>query len=276
MKKILLIVGVLLLIGATALYFFTDVPEKVKLDTKSKADLKEEGYNAISEEFLNAAIKGVDTQKHLELISAVSEDELDQQLNSDAQHKAFWINVYNAYILVLLKKNPDLYKDRSAFFEAEQVYVAGNQVSVEEIEHGIPRRSKTKWSLGYISNLFPSDFVKKFRVDDLDYRIHFALNCGAKSCPPVAVYDPDKIDSQLDEVSQLYLSKECKYNEAEDTIGVPAIMSWFRADFDGKNGILDILRHYNIIPESADSEVEFNDYDWTLDLDNNVTMASNK
>ena len=35
-------------------------------------------------------------------------------------------------------------------------------------------------------------------VDVIDFRIHFALNCGAKSCPPIAFYSYDKINDQLD------------------------------------------------------------------------------
>jgi Protein of unknown function, DUF547 len=32
----------------------------------------------------------------------------------------------------------------------------------------------------------------------MDKRIHFALVCGAKSCPPIRVYTPDELDEGLD------------------------------------------------------------------------------
>ena len=35
-------------------------------------------------------------------------------------------------------------------------------------------------------------------VSPLDPRIHFALVCGAKSCPPVRVFTPENLDAGLD------------------------------------------------------------------------------
>ncbi len=32
----------------------------------------------------------------------------------------------------------------------------------------------------------------------MDKRIHFALVCGAKSCPPIRVYTPEELDEGLD------------------------------------------------------------------------------
>ncbi len=35
-------------------------------------------------------------------------------------------------------------------------------------------------------------------VQPMDKRIHFALVCGAKSCPPIRVYTPEELDEGLD------------------------------------------------------------------------------
>lgn len=34
-------------------------------------------------------------------------------------------------------------------------------------------------------------------VSPVDPRIHFALVCGAKSCPPIKLYTPDNLDEGL-------------------------------------------------------------------------------
>ena len=34
-------------------------------------------------------------------------------------------------------------------------------------------------------------------VKDMDKRIHFALNCGAKSCPPIKLFSPDTLEEGL-------------------------------------------------------------------------------
>ena len=105
---------------------------------------------------------------------------------------------------------------------------------MDDIEHGILRRSKVKWSFGYFNKLFPSAFEKKHRVDTLDYRIHFSLNCGATSCPPIAFYKPEQLDKQLEVATKVYLSGEAAYNEADNTVALPALMGWFRGVFGGK------------------------------------------
>ena len=38
-----------------------------------------------------------------------------------------------------------------------------------------------------------------------DPRIHFALNCGAVSCPPIAVYEGESLDEQLDIATEGFL-----------------------------------------------------------------------
>lgn len=68
----------------------------------------------------------------------------------------------------------------------------------------------------------------------MDYRTHFALNCGAKSCPPIAFYKPEELNEQLDMAMKVYLQNETTYNQAKNIVELPAIMGWFRRDFGGK------------------------------------------
>lgn len=35
-------------------------------------------------------------------------------------------------------------------------------------------------------------------IQQVDPRIHFALVCGAKSCPPIKLYTPENLDEGLD------------------------------------------------------------------------------
>ncbi len=172
---------------------------------------------------------------------------------------------------MILSKNNEKYKDRGSFFGDQQIEIAGEKISLDNIEHGILRHSKLKWSLGYLNKLFPSAFEKKNRVNALDYRIHFALNCGAKSCPPIAFYQPHQIDKQLDLATQAYLAGDVKYDEAKNTVALPAIMGWFRADFGGKKKMVSLLKQLHIIPEYKKPAVTFSKYDWNLFLENYKT-----
>lgn len=228
----------------------------------------------LSQNFLYAAKTGETTTAFQDSLERIDESKLEDQLNSDRKKIAFWLNLYNGFTQVLLKKDPDQYKTRSAFFSSKQIKVAGQQLSLDEIEHGILRHSKIKWSEGYLGKPFPSAFEKKSRVKKLDYRIHFALNCGAKSCPPIAFYDPGQIDKQLAVAAKTYLKGECEYDQDKNTVGVPALMGWFRHDFGGKKGIYKILTQYKIIPADSHPAIHFKKYDWTLFL-NNYKSESN-
>lgn len=222
----------------------------------------------ISQNFLYAARTGDSTSSYQNDLKNLDEHNLSNVLNTDAKKIAFWLNIYNGFTQVILSKNPDKYKTRGAFFSSKQIEIAGYLLSLDLIEHGILRRSKVKWAEGYLNKWFPSDFEKKLRVKELDYRIHFALNCGAKSCPPIAFYEPKKLNEQLNVAVRTYLKDECEYDTLNHTVKVPALMGWFRGDFGGKSGIRRVLAKNEIIPKGSEPKIKFKTYDWTLYLNN--------
>lgn len=198
-------------------------------------------------------------------IAELNPETLSKELDKDEKRLAFWINIYNANIQFLLKRNPELFNNRGAFFKAKQITVAGELLSFDLIEHGVLRRSKSKLSLGYFGKLKVSKFEKLFRVKKVDPRIHYALNCGAKSCPPISVYHADKVNEELDSSCKAYLTLNHKVNE--NSIEVPVLFSWFRADFGGKRGVRKFLLRYDIVSkEDSKKSLVFMDYDWTLAL----------
>jgi hypothetical protein len=143
-------------------------------------------------------------------------------------------------------------------------------LSLDDIEHGILRHSKIKWSLGHLNKLFPGKFEKKFRVHSVDYRIHFALNCGAKSCPPIAYYAPEKIEAQLELATKNYLRSEVTLDTGKNVAYLPAIMGWFRGDFGGKKGMRSLLKKHGI-SQNVKPVIRFKKYDWNLFLNNYTT-----
>lgn len=225
-------------------------------------------YVRISQDFLYAVKVGEETKNYIDTLANANSITLSNQLNNDKKRIGFWLNIYNGFTQVTLKNNPDQYKTRNSFFSNKQIKIAGQKLSLDDIEHGILRRSKIKWSEGYLSKIFPSKFEKMFRVDSLDYRIHFALNCGAKSCPAIAFYKPENIDQQLDLAIKVYLSAECEYDTLTNVVKVPALMGWFRNDFGGKRNMQTILKENDIIPQESFPKISFKKYDWSLSLDN--------
>ncbi len=222
----------------------------------------------ISQQLLYAAKTKAPTDSLSKTLENVRQADLTRQLADDQLKKAFWINIYNAYTQIILAKDPDRYTKRGHFFGSRQIPIAGRMLSLDEIEHGLLRHSRIKWSLGHFGKPFPSAFEKNNRVSVIDYRIHFSLNCGAKSCPPIAFYKPDQLNQQLDVATKVYLKGETTYDPKGNKVTVPALMGWFRGDFGGKSGIRAILKKLALIPANSEPAVHFSKYNWSLQLEN--------
>ncbi len=226
-------------------------------------------YIECSRELLSNIKNGKETKAQIEILSTTNLEDLTGQLKTDNQKKAFWINVYNAYIQKILSEQPELFNadTRGQFFSEPRIKIAGELLSFDDIEHGIIRKSRIKWSLGYLKKWFNPKWERKLRVNEVDWRIHFALNCGAISCPPIAIYSAERLDEELDLMATAYLTEHSTYDDATQTVKTTALMSWFRGDFGGKSGAKEILHSYGITPEVAET-IEFKSYDWTLSLGN--------
>lgn len=226
-------------------------------------------YMETSVQLLEALKSGAETADLSSRLEKSTLAELRDQLDTDDKKFAFWINVYNAYILINLKAKPGYYDNRREFFKLPLVNIAGEQMSFADIEHGIIRRSQFEYFLGYVRNPFVARYKKQLRPDDKDHRIHFALNCGARSCPPVQVYRPETLDHQLEASSNNFLTEFSSYDSEKKSVLTTPLFSWFRGDFNGKKGTKRILKKYGVIP-TVDVELKFDEYDWTLYLDNFV------
>lgn len=229
-------------------------------------------YIQLSQQLVEAVKNDSDRSGIIKKIADVPMETLADALSTDAEKKAFFINVYNGFVQHILTQNPEKFDDRDKFFKAKQITIAGRELSLDDMEHGFIRGSKVKWSLGLVQDPFANDFEKAFRVEETDPRIHFALNCGATSCPYVAIYSADKLDSQLDFIAKQFLERTSDYKPGEDKVYITSLISWFRGDFGGLDGAREMLKQYEIIPADSDPDLEFKEYDWTLDLGNYTSL----
>jgi len=197
-------------------------------------------------------------------LSGLSYNQLFKGLNNDAAKKTFWVNMYNAWYQILAIR---LNKTRPKIFTEQLIPVAGLSLSLDDIEHGILRKYRWKWSMGYLPQFLPQRTIKELAVDSIDYRIHFALNCGAKSCPPIAFYRYDKIDQQLDMATVSFMKGESVIDDDKKILTVSKILSWFKGDFGGSNGIRALMTKV-FKRDFTGYSIQFNDYNWDKDLGN--------
>ena len=184
----------------------------------------------------------------------------------DADKKTFWINIYNAFFQIMAQEKGPI---GSAIYKMREIDLGDYQFSLDDIEHGILRKHRWKWSMGHLANPFASSTIKKLAVQKIDPRIHFALNCGAKSCPPISSYQSDKIDEQLEIAERNFLTSETHIDEQQKIVKTSKLLLWYKGDFGGKKAILKRLSRI-LDKDLSNYKLQFSDYSWERDLANYV------
>lgn len=242
-------------------------------DKSSASEVFDDGAKImnLSITFLEKLQKGAATDDVVAQYASLTLDQIRAEIDTENEKKAFWVNTYNAYVQHILTKDSTLFEDRGKFFSSKQITIAGLPMSLDDIEHGIIRANRWKLSWGYFAKPFPPKFIKKLKTKKPDGRVHLALNCGAKSCPAIAIYHSEEIDKEFDLVAAQYLTNTTKVDGKNIT--VTPLMSWFRGDFGNKRGIKkNYLLKYKIVDDISDVNINYGDYDWTLSLGNYIDL----
>jgi hypothetical protein len=177
-------------------------------------------------------------------------------LGADEQH-ALLINAYNAYTLKLILEHYPVgsIRDISNPWKTERYVVGSHTLSLDNIEHNL------------IRPIFK------------DPRIHFAVNCAAKDCPPLraAAYTGAGLDAELEAATRAVLGSSRFVRVDGDRLMVTKLFEWYGGDFTDKS----FKGHAATIPayvaRYASPEVKsfienrnnaptvrFMDYDWSL------------
>ncbi len=178
-------------------------------------------------------------------------DELAQvdvaALPRDAQ-LAYYLNLYNASMIqaVLDRRKPGWSPaaDDFAVFKAKLVRLRGRTITLNELENDIIRPT--------------------FK----DPRIHAALVCGARSCPPLLAraYRAEDLDAVLTANVQQWIANDPQRNRIDHAarrLRLSQIFNWFAVDFGGAAALPAYVGKY-LQRDVSGYKVEYLDYDWTL------------
>jgi hypothetical protein len=197
-------------------------------------------------------------------------------LSSIQARRAFWVNLYNALVLDAVidfgvkKSVTEGRLGMLTFFRRAAYSVNGERVSLEDIEHGILRGNKGN---PYIPGVhFRSADPRLKWALPLDPRIHFALNCGGKSCPPIRSYSAERLDEQLDIAARSFIDGTVEIRSESSTVALSQIFKWYESDFGGRDGVVEFLirhlpddeRRRYLVSSAGDLALEHRSYDWTL------------
>ena len=174
-------------------------------------------YVEISEEILLRARSGQDTTSHRRQLFYISYSKIEKSLDTDALKKAFWINIYNAFYLIILRDR----KNNGNIYGIKRIKVARSLLSLNDIEHGILRKTKFRWGLGYLTNPFYSKFIKSIAVHKVDYRIHFAIRSMNLNPASIDYFNSEEIEEQLSTVAADFIKLETEFKHSSKKLFYP-------------------------------------------------------
>jgi hypothetical protein len=251
-----------------------DQPIDVAL-TLAMADLKAKFLNVEKGTVRYGAIRGSEEFSHYkELTKGLRSFDL-RSLDSRNQRLAFWINIYNTAVIhgVIELGLRQSVKEFPRFFRRVSYEIGGYRFSLNDMEHGILRGNRRP-PYGLMKPFRKNDPRLEFAVLPMDPRIHFALVCGARSCPPIGFYQAEQIDFQLQLAAASFInSPQVKILPQEMTILLSMIFKWYAADFGAsRTAVIDTLLNFmdegegkTFLQENKGKiRIGYQPYDWNL------------
>jgi hypothetical protein len=231
----------------------------VESPTSNVAPVSHEIFNGLLKKYVSE--KGVvnyggfkkdqkELKKYLDIISANA----PAKTWTDNEKLAYWINAYNAFTIQLILDNSDQNlssikdigsKIKIPFvntpWDVKFILIGGKKMDLNNIEHGIIR--------------------KQFN----EPRIHFALVCAAKSCPPLRneAFTADRLDAQLNSQAEIFINDNSKNSVSANSAEISKIFDWYGMDFKPLP-IIEVINKYAKTKMSNKGKITFKTYDWTL------------
>jgi hypothetical protein len=165
------------------------------------------------------------------------------------------INAYNAFTIQLIKENYPL-------------------KSIKDIPEE-KRWKAVRWNIGgktYSLDQIENDLIRpKFN----EPRIHFALVCAARDCPPLRAeaYTAARLEAQLtDQMARTHAngSTWVSFDAASNTLAITPLYDWFKQDFLATAPSVEayVAQYTPEVKTALDAgaklTIEYKGYDWSL------------
>ena len=180
-------------------------------------------------------------------------------------------------------------EERGRYFSGESgaAYDVGGLVfCLDDIEHGVLRANAP--TVGGKTLFLPDDLRLPCVLPELDPRLHFALNCGARSCPPIKIYTTARLEEGLNLATRAFLEADLAPNVNANELVCTKLLDWYGPDF-GVDSRARVARLRDLLPADDVSSspsmqrlrsdldalatglppptLVFRNYDWGSDID---------
>lgn len=162
---------------------------------------------------------------------------------SRAEKMAYWINAYNAFTIDLILDNYPvssiLNLDGGKTWDVKRITLGGKNYSLNQIENEILR--------------------PQFK----DPRVHFALNCAAKSCPPLynKAFTAETLERALEQRTRQFINDPKFNGYTAEKASVSKIFEWYAADF---GDLKAFLNKFAAVKLNDSASISFQEYNWDL------------
>ena len=162
---------------------------------------------------------------------------------SKGKTMAYWINAYNAFTVKLILDNYPV-------------------SSITDLEGGNPWKKRwiTLGSQTYTLDQIEKEIlIKKYK----DARVHFAVNCAAKSCPALLnqAWTASNLESNFEKQTKAFVSNS-KFNEiSPKSAKVSKLFEWYASDF---GDVKAFINKYSNTQLKSNAKIDFLEYDWKL------------
>jgi len=203
---------------------------------------------------------------YIDSLALYSPQSHPQRFLSPNHQLAYWINTYNAFVLrgILDAYPVDSVMDIkyfNGFFNRQKFIAGGQEMTLDHLENQIIRP------------------IYK------DPRIHFAVNCGALSCPMLEnrTFNGADLDLRLAAAQERFMTdpQHIRIDRQAPAIHLSKILDWYGDDFVNwypnkkdspsiKTNLLDYLILYlppkeaDFLRQNPDLEISFYEYNWQL------------
>ncbi|KAK4537166.1 hypothetical protein CDCA_CDCA11G3191 [Cyanidium caldarium] len=199
---------------------------------------------------LSASTEFADFLKHTASLRHVNVFAMNTQ-----RRLAFFLNTYNVLLIhaVAVLGKPQNFLGRFRFYCTAAYRIGGYVYSLNDIENGVLRGNRPA----------PYPFARKpFREDGRDGRaraviaggeplIHFGLNCGARSCPPIRYYNEENVEEALQQSASSFIRDNVVVFD-DGRVQLSRIFLWYAPDF-GDDVVSWLLTHW---PDDTPQDLE--------------------
>jgi len=165
---------------------------------------------------------------------------------SSQELKAFLINAYNITVIISITENmsKSSVMNIEGFFDKNKHQIAGKTMTLNDLEKN------------WIFKKFP------------DSRLHFALVCGALSCPELnnIIFNSQDVEHRLEKITKATLNnpKFITIDMHEKSASVSKLFDWYQTDFSKNESVIDFINKYTDKKIPDGFSLEFKKYNWNL------------